>query len=483
MKPETPRCASPLSPQLWKPKRRKNYPHFDGHLSDRAINTLVTDQACVARNPFFPFIVFEKKFNRFGTTLPRKDREKLRKLRYAARKDAYIYEYYRGILSQLYEKELVNRNLSNVVIAYRKLKTADGRGMCSVDFAQQAFTEIFSRDHCVAMALDISGYFESLDHLEIKRLWCGLLGRAQLPPDHYAVFRSITRYSQIERDEVYRRLGILKWDSELNRWKHTRKRAEIPVHLCSAAEFRSKIVKPPGAIWTNVDSFGIPQGAPISDLIANFYLLDFDQRVQAFAQKIGGYYRRYCDDILIVYSDPTVKWETVESYMQAQITKCGAQLKIKPSKTCVHSFDKSAPQKCVSLKGDEKHFEYLGFQFDGIEARFRDKTVSAFYRKLKWSIFSEARALVRKFPGKPLPFIQKKFDTSALMEKFGRRKGFATCDDVHQWTFWTYVTKSVKIMGPLGPRLYRQVSNYKKFVRHHVPAAIAAAHAKRPIVL
>ncbi|MEY4706718.1 MAG: hypothetical protein RJB58_441 [Pseudomonadota bacterium] len=465
----------PFRPDLWRPKRRKNYPHFDGHLNDVAIDALVKSPGRVQRNPFFPFIVFKKKFNRFGITTPRNAREKIRQLRYAARKDAYIYEFYRQIISVLYENQLQERGLTEVVIAYRKPKRPDGRGKCSIDFARDAFAEIASRSDCVALALDVSSYFESLDHKEIKRHWCNLLGQSKLPDDHFAVYQSITRYSQIDRDEVYRRLGIMAWDASLGRWKYTKSKAEIPLQLCSIADFRSKIAMPKGAIWTNPDSFGIPQGSPISDLIANFYLLDFDETLLAYAQSINGIYRRYCDDILIIYSDKSVSWGDVESFIQGQIRKFGAKLEIKGAKTCVHAFSQKSMPYCKSLKGDERRFEYLGFQFDGKEARFRDKTVSGFYRKLKWSIFSEVRAMTRRYPGKSAAFVEKKLDASLLMQRFGRKKGFSDCADVRDWTFWTYVHRSSETMGLLGPNLFKQISNYRRFVRSHLATALVDA--------
>jgi hypothetical protein len=467
MDPETPRGASPLSDTLWKPKRRKTYPHFDGHLSDRAIHALVTNPTRVARNAFYPFIVFEKKFNRFGTTTPRDDRQKSRQLRYACRKDSYIYEYYRELLAARYEAELKKRGLSEVVIAYRKLRTPNGHGMCSVDFAHFAFRRIASHDKCIAMVLDISNYFESLDHARIKQIWCTLLNRSTLPQDHYAIFKSLTRYRQMPREEVYRRLGL-----------DDVPRNELPIQLCTASEFRAKLVIPPGAISTNPEKFGIPQGAPVSDLIANFYLLDFDQSVDNYVGEIGGYYRRYCDDILIVYADSSRKWEEVQSFVQTQIAECGTQLQIKQSKTCVHSFDHKRQPPCLSLKGDSKRFEYLGFQFDGARAKFRDRTVSAFYRKLKWALRSEARSIANRFRGKPLSFIVEKFDESKFLEKFGRKKGFSEVHDVREWTFWTYVHRSAEIMGDLSPQMYKQVTNYKRFVRRHAPLALREAHDK-----
>lgn len=476
MNPETPRSASPLSPNLWRPKRKKNYPHFDDHLNEREIDSLVKNVSRVRENPFLPFIVFKKKYYRFGKDAPRKEREKSRELRYAARKDAYIYEYYRQQLSLRYEEELKRRNLSDVIIAYRKLKTREGRGKCSIDFARDAFAEIAARGNCTALALDVSAYFESIDHQEIKKQWCMLLNVSELPDDHYAVFRAVTRYSQIARDDVYTRLGYMKQDPVTSRWKQAKKE-DIPTRLCSMQDLRTKLSP---IIWTNRERFGIPQGSPISDLIANFYLIDFDERMSTFARNIGAYYRRYSDDILFIFSDSSKSWQSIERHICSEIARCGPQLKMKPEKTCVHQFSEMHPM-CKSLKGDKRRFEYLGFQFDGLQARFRDRTTSNFYRKLKWAIYGEARRLVRKHPGKPAAFIESKFDISGLLQRFGRKKGFSGCGDVRNWTFWTYVNRSSKIMGPLGPNLRRQIKNYKNFVRYHTPQAIEKALLNRTV--
>jgi len=49
----------------------------------------------------------------------------------------------------------------------------------------------------------------------------------------------------------------------------------------------------------------------------------------AFAKSVNGLYRRYCDDILFVYSDDGLSWQDVEAHVRAEIEKCGDQLKIK----------------------------------------------------------------------------------------------------------------------------------------------------------
>ena len=41
-------------------------------------------------------------------------------------------------------------------------------GKNNIEFANNAFEEIKRRKHCVAIALDISGFFDNLDHQRLK---------------------------------------------------------------------------------------------------------------------------------------------------------------------------------------------------------------------------------------------------------------------------------------------------------------------------
>jgi len=49
--------------------------------------------------------------------------------------------------------------------------------------------------------------------------------------------------------------------------------------------------------WTDI---GIPQGSPMSAVLSNIYMIDFDKRLNQLAIQKGFLYKRYCDDILIV---------------------------------------------------------------------------------------------------------------------------------------------------------------------------------------
>jgi hypothetical protein len=55
-------------------------------------------------------------------------------------------------------------------------------------------------------------------------------------------------------------------------------------------------------IYKNSKSYGIPQGAGISSVCSNIYLLDFDEKIHKYVNAQKGIYRRYCDDIIIVIS-------------------------------------------------------------------------------------------------------------------------------------------------------------------------------------
>ena len=61
---------------------------------------------------------------------------------------------------------------------------------------------------CHVLAYDISGFFDNLDHAILKQNWSVVLGGGPLPKDHYHVYRSLTKYSYIDRNVLFKNLGI-----------------------------------------------------------------------------------------------------------------------------------------------------------------------------------------------------------------------------------------------------------------------------------
>lgn len=175
-------------------KDLKRYPHFDSQISVQQAIALATNPKAVVAHKFYPFMLYPDRWTRFAKSGEKGD-VKERPIRYASRGDAYIFAYYRHLLTQEYEAALSKNFLDEVVIAYRRIRNPDGTGKCNIHFAYEAFEKIKKLGNCCVVALDISGFFEKLDHNLLKSIWCDLLNVEELPEDHYRVFRTITRYA------------------------------------------------------------------------------------------------------------------------------------------------------------------------------------------------------------------------------------------------------------------------------------------------
>jgi len=464
----------------------KHYPHFDKPIRPNDIEKLVRDPAAVARNSFYPFMRFEEKWQPFRDKQGGKPDKKVRELRFASRRDAYIYSYYRHILREPYEVALAARGLGENVIAYRKLATPEGKGKSNIDFALDAFNVIRGYGNAAVVTLDISKFFESIDHELLRQKWCGLLGATELPHDHAAVFRAITRYAIVDRDAAYERLGYLTWQTKGSSRipVYTTGFKDMPRQLCTNADFREKICGKGGAvaslIETNKNDFGIPQGSPISDMLANLYLIDFDSALKAYVDAIGGAFFRYSDDIIIVIPGGEAEAVAARDFAMTEIQKHGSQIVIKAKKTSVLKyFPAPGGQGFEKLHGEqgENGLEYLGFRYDGKAAYLRDATLSRLYRKVTRSIRAEARALVRRYPGRDQAYIESQFDAPKFMQRYGRVADFDHTASYDTWTFWTYAKRAIETFGPLGRPIGGQLKNYGRIVRTRMAHEIADALA------
>ncbi|MHC9419485.1 reverse transcriptase domain-containing protein [Sphingomonas citri] len=464
----------------WSP-RLKHYPHFDQPIKPEKIYELVRDPAAVASNAFYPFLRFEESWQPFRARSSGKPPKKVRQLRFASRRDAYIFSYYRHLLVEPYERALKRRGLSDAVIAYRKLKSAEGRGKSNIEFAFDAFSAIRRLEAAAVVTLDISSFFESLDHATLKEKWCALLGVDKLPRDHAAVFKAITKYSVVDRDAAYERLGYLtyakKGDSKIPTYVKNIK--DMPRQLCSSKEFREKIAGKGGThkslIERNRDAFGIPQGSPISDILANLYLIDFDSAVSEYVSGIGGVYYRYSDDVILILPGSDFEALQARNFAVAEIKRHGPKLEIKQSKTSVMLYTKlGGDQKFLQIDGSQgkNGLEYLGFRYDGHHVYLRDSTLSRLYRKVKRSARMEARSLASRYPNRDVDFVKSKYDAGRFLQRYGRVADFDSSAEYTDWTFWTYAKRAIRTFGSLGSPIGSQLRNYSLVSRQAVASEI-----------
>lgn len=477
---------------VWELKKSdlKRYPHFDPLISAAEAEALARSPDQVARHAFYPFLLYTKHWTRFAAKGV-KGKAKDRPIRYAARRDAYIYAYYRYLLAGRYEAELQRLDLNECVLAYRRIAKPVGvGGKCNIDFARDAFLKIRELGDCCVVALDISSYFEHLDHDKLKSLWCRLLETDRLPLDHFQVFKAITRYAVIDKEKLYERLGHIGIKGTTPSGKPVKGYItpfnSIPKQLCKGDEFRKNIAGGgPGnsLIEVNFKPNGIPQGAPISDLLANLYLLDFDQQVHARATAMGGAYYRYSDDILIITPGDAatgMKWMTD---IQDLIRQQGQKLEIKAKKSAVFIYRRDDGEQTfrrVCGEQGRNGLEYLGFRYDGRKVYLRDSTLSGLRRKVTFAARRDAGACADRNPNKGLSDLRALFNYERLIKRFGRVEDFAEKrDDFRNWTFWTYACRAAEIFGPMGRPILAQLKRHAALVRRRSDQELARAIERR----
>jgi hypothetical protein len=354
--------------------KRRGYVHFDRHISSAEVERRVLDPKYVTRHGFMPFIGYdldEPRYDRAKNQIVSKQRP----IRFASHLDSHIFAYYSQSLTKPYEEYLLAHDLTENVLAYRK-HPIDGqrKGKCNIHFADEAFEWIKRQGECTAFAFDVEGFFDAIDHQLLKALWAKLLDQSDLPTDHYRVYRAITKYSWVKMGELATAMGFGRNRMEKSREPFTRSRT-----------FREKVAKA-GLIRTNSNPFGIPQGSPISALLSNLSMMEFDRQANELTKLWNGYYRRYSDDILVIVPKPFEN-EPSSAIFDLLTKSTHGTLKLNDKKTVISSFK----VKDRHLTTDTP-LAYLGFDFDGQRKLIRQKTILRYQRRMVRAVRSAARA-------------------------------------------------------------------------------------------
>lgn len=426
----------------------RNYLHFDSPITYRDAINLVTSPSKVAKHSFYPFLSYTisspkiKKDENGNIYRSNKDRN----IAYSSHQDSHIFSYYSYILNQKYELLLENKysSLYDSVLAFRKLNKNN------IDFAKMAFQHILDFKNSIVIALDISSFFDNLDHGLLKRMWCMVLGTKNLPDDHYAVFKAITKFSKISRDDVFEYFNI----SSNNPRKNNRNR------ICTPLEFREfrnskklSLFKEYSAFSINKEK-GIPQGSPISALLSNIYMLEFDLSVKCKISEYNGIYLRYCDDILCIIPNSTESLsEEIETYIVSEMNKLKLEINQK-KKDKVLFYYSTQDNKVINNKG----LQYLGFILHNNSISIRPAAFSRYSNKMKKGV-----SLARQTQGKYNKIRLKK---GMSPKRIYKRKLYSRYSHFGKSNFISYGKRSQQLMGsniirkqlkPLWFKLVREI--------------------------
>lgn len=350
-------------------RSKKPYAHFDLRTDIGKQKSYISNPRKVATHGFYPFIHYQIKTIKFSKT--KGPRDKTRDICYAAHIDRCIYQYYSFMLNELYNERVRIDGTSDVAVAYRT-----DLHKSNINFSKRAFDFIKKLEKCYVMIGDFTHFFDNLDHDYLKRQWCSLLKSDRLPDDHYSVFKNVTAYSKWELKDLL----ILNGFSD--DWSG-RKSLNSQVRVLTPKQFkenRSHIVK-------NSSRYGIPQGSPISAVLANVYMLEVDKLINDVVLDLGGMYMRYSDDFIIILPD-VVKLNASEVFEKIHaLLKLAPRLTLEPSKTQYFHYSDGSLKNCgkefhVEADSSSRFINFLGFTFDGKKVSIRAKTISKYYYRM-----------------------------------------------------------------------------------------------------
>lgn len=385
----------------------KGYFHFD-HKFDfpkrkLELRHLLADPQKLSKHPFLPLVKIVLKTPCFR--YQENEREygletKKRPISFASHFDTYLYSYYSFVLTKKYQEYIRKNKFDRCVLAYR----SDLNGKCNIQFSKEVFDYIKNKGECTAVALDIKGYFDSIDHNKLKEKWCTILNLLELPEDQYKIFRSLSKYTYLNKDSILKHFNV-----EL---KKLEKKPLTILDVMGDGTFNEKFQHLRGHNLMVINEshevmpdgkkrfYGIPQGSAISALLSNIYLIDFDQKMHERANKEGFLYRRYCDDILFVCD--TKKASELQKDAIEEIEKYHLIIQDKKveliefftnSKGQIRAYNlKKIKEELPSLlnASNEQHFyknlQYLGFEFNGKNILIRPGSISRYFRKMKGRI-------------------------------------------------------------------------------------------------
>ena len=409
---------------------------------------------------------------------------KIRPICYASHKDSLILGYYSFVFTKLYEEYIRNAGFENVVLAYRS-----DLGKSNIQFAKDTFSEITKRDSCSAIALDIKGYFDHIDHKILLEKWQKIYG-FRLPKFIHNLYKILTKYSYINYKAI------------LSKYKGPKNRNDkLPANLMrmiDGAKTKEKFesLKKNQLIVTNDTPnsktnrlCGIPQGSPISALLSNIYLIDFDKQVFEKSIADGFIYKRYCDDIIVICD--SAKAKELADFL---IDKIYSEyfLTIQPRKVELIDFKRNSsgvkrafkrPHEIIrkgnmekmivrenSIKLSEKNerqfykpLQYLGFEYDGQNIRIRSSSLSKFYRKLNYRL---QRTIIMSYSPK------------SISDQIFLRQIYERYTHLGQRNFLTYAYKASKKYykdgngtekeGMNSPAIRRQLRNHFSIIQHEL---------------
>lgn len=402
------------------------YSHFDSKainlqtIRDKVeIFNWVTEPEHVVNHSFLPMIKFDITFKRVkkakddcvdmsgykklatsgDVTLWYKD--KTRKICISSHLDKCIYQYYSFMLNEYYNSWMDQHNIGDVAIAYRT-----NLHKASYILAKEVWDSIQGYEKCLVIVSDFESFFDNIDPGYLKQNLCEVLGESELTPDWYAVYKSLVKYAYVNMNDIAKLLshimepqGDKDGKTTLLSQKQINSQDLVPNIQCLKKWMKDyNSHKPDGedniCVHHNgenqVKALGIPQGSSVSAVMANVYMIHFDEKINSLVKELGGSYRRYSDDVIIALP---IQTESQCSDLYNQIKESFGYFKqnhiveISKDKTKSMAFVDGAFYELTDAKDAINYSKpvkltYLGLVFDGSKVGIRQSGITKYYYRM-----------------------------------------------------------------------------------------------------
>ncbi|TQR14737.1 reverse transcriptase domain-containing protein [Psychrobacillus soli] len=363
----------------WSKYKQKNYLHFDERIKIEHMKSKLQDSEWVASYAFLPSIHFEIIFKKY-VTIPelydhvkkskrKEKKKKVRKIFYSAHKDSYIYKYYGDLLNNSYNTFAEDNNIDEIAVAYRNNK----EGKNSVNFAHEVFEHLFKQEHAVIISMDFTSFFDNISHKTLKNNIKRVLNVDSLSDDWYKVFRSLTKFTYVNKTDINHFLKTKHGEKKVKKIKLSK--------IMEPIEFREFKKE---HLHVNRKNFGIPQGSGMSAVCSNVHLIDFDKEMMQWAKQKHekSLYRRYCDDLILVIPISNQSTDTVHSIRDELLDIMEKYkedgLDIQKEKTEIRLYQNG---DILNEQLQPATLDYLGFVTNGKLIKIREKSLFKYYSR------------------------------------------------------------------------------------------------------
>lgn len=455
----------------------KNYLHFDKRISYPKVKKYVEGFETNPKHNFLPLIfnvlTFEiyqndatKQKKRNNKLVPISDKE--RPIMYASHLDNYIYKHYGLELNNFYNKLAIEKGFDSCVTAYRDNK----KGLNNIHFAAEVINFIKKSGECYILVGDYKGFFDTLNHSYLKERLREVIKKETLPKHQYQIFRSLTNYSYIHKEDINLKLGsdsllrakgIDKYFSRASRFREFKKEVSRNFPNSTDGKFNLK---------TNQLPYGIPQGTAISAIYSNIYMSKIDYEINSLLSD-SQMYRRYSDDFIIIIPKTNQHdqkyFDDLISLVKNKISKSKLTLHDKKTNSLHFKNNQLLQTNNKTHTTNKVSLDYLGFTFDGTSVKMREKSIYKYYRQV-YNLIAKGKIVSQKKNHNRLTYKRKIYKAySILGEKTDRKYNLSPRK---YGTFITYSIKSQKIFDELSPNtnnmMKHQIKNHRKKIRNKI---------------